>query len=148
MTNKNSVPKDVMAMCEEVVRGYERRKKVYENRRLDIIYRGGGAMSDYIGGTKSTGVSDTTATKSERLEALEDSLDVRLMRAVEQSLSAVGSDVSRDSRERLRRAFLLNCENGREFPYELLNVDEFSRTDFYRRKKRFIAGVSEVLGLN
>jgi len=141
-------PKDVVAMCEQIVRGYDRRKKEYERSRVDIVYRrASGGMTDFIAERNASNISDPTERKAEQLERLEDSLDVKFMRAVEQSLLMLGTDVSRDSRERLCKAVLLNCENGREYPYEMLNIDEFSRRDFYRRKKRFIMGVGVVLGV-
>ena len=142
------IPKDVTALCEQIVRGHERRKKDYENKRLDIIYARSSGFENAIGGSKSAGNwSDSSFAKAERLEKLESCLDAKFIRAVEQSLLGLGEDVSRDSRERLRKAVMLNCENGREYPYEVLNIDEFSRRDFYRRRKSFIVGIGATLGL-
>jgi len=140
---KRTPPKDVIRLCEEIVRGYERRKHAYEQRRLDIVYYRGGGFS----AGRNPNMSDTVADKTERLEKLEESMDVKFIRAVEQSLAAVGDDVVYESRERLRKAILLNCENGRDYPYEMLDADEFSRRDFYRRRQKFIIGVAAALGL-
>ena len=146
--NRVTVPKDVAALCEQIAKGYERRKKAYEERRLDIIYSTGSTFADPIGGSRSPrSFSDPCANKAERLEKLERSLDAKFITAVEQSLMNTGTDVSRDSRERLRKAILLNCESGREHPYEFLGIDEFSRRDFYRRKERFITGIAVALGI-
>jgi len=143
-TSKVSVPKDVTALCEQVARGYERRRRDYERRRLDVIYSRGSGVVEFGG---RSGFSNPNAYKSERLERLEGCLDVKLIHAVDEALLMLGADVVRESRERLRRAMLLNCENGREFPYEVLGLDEFSRSDFYRRKKGFIKGIGVALGL-
>jgi len=146
---KEKTPDDVVSLCEGIARGYNRRKKDYENRRLDIVYAGSvsTAFCDLVGGAKGNATSDPVARKAERLEKLENSLDARFIHAVEQSLAHVGADVTRELREKLRRAVMLNCENGRDFPYELLNIDEFSRRDFYRRRRAFVEGIGAVLGL-
>ena len=148
---KNKVPKDILVLCEYIARGYERRKKDYENRRTDIIYHSSaGYFADRVGGgggSKCGNVSDPSARKAELLEKLENSLEARFMKAVERALAEVGGDVTRDSREKLRKAIMLNCESGRDYPYEVLNIDEFSRRDFYRRRRRFIVGIGEALEL-
>jgi hypothetical protein len=151
MTAKIKMSKDTEAVCESIAKGYDRRKREYNSRRKNIIYEGGGFdYSNHIGSAgsaKGTHIADPSARKAERLEALENSLDVKFLRAVEQSLAMSGSDVADDSRTRLHNALLLNCESGRSYPYELLNIDEFSRRDFYRRRKRFIRGIGVILGL-
>ncbi|MDR0223181.1 MAG: hypothetical protein LBI38_06590 [Oscillospiraceae bacterium] len=144
MRKKTTPPKDVMRLCEEIAKGHERRKKAYERKRLDIIYSTGGGFVE-LG--RNSDISDPVAKKTERLENLEKGLDAKFIRAVEQSLSASGTDVSWESREKLRKALMLNCESGRDYPYELLGIDEFSRRDFYRRKGRFIAEIASALGL-
>ncbi|MCL1903184.1 MAG: hypothetical protein FWF94_02055 [Oscillospiraceae bacterium] len=147
-TTKLSVPKDVTALCEDIARGYERRKKDYENKRIDIIYSHSSGFEGAVGGSRSAGnTSDPSAAKAERLMRLEKSLDAQFLKAVEQSLMMLGTDISRDSRERLRKAVILNCENGREYPFEYLGIDEFSRREFYRRRKSFIIGIGAILGL-
>jgi len=144
--SKRQPPKDVLRICEEIVKGYGRRKRNFEQRRLDIVYycRGGSGFARVGGGS---GVSNPVAEKNERLEKLDASLDALFIKAVEQSLVEVGDDVAREPRERLRKAILLNCEDGYEFPYEMLDVGEFSRRDFYRRRKKFICSVAAALGL-
>ena len=147
-TAKNCVPEYVAVLCEQIVKGHEKRKKDYESKRTDIIYSHSSGFDEAVGASRGVGhISNSCATKAERLEQLEDSLNAQFLRAVEQSLVSLGDDVPRDSREKLRKAVLLNCESGREFPFEILGIDEFSRRDFYRRRKRFILGVGAALGL-
>lgn len=70
------------------------------------------------------------------------------MEAVEQALVAVGTDIpSEDAWERMRRSILLNVENGRANPYERLGLEAASRSDFYRRKDRFLADIAARLDL-
>jgi hypothetical protein len=147
MMNKITVPKDVQAICEQVARGYERRKKEFARRRADIIYRGIGVSCEGRVGSGAGRISDPCAVKAEQLEKLDGSLNARLIRAVDESLVMLTASFPRDSGEKLCKAILLNCEDSREHPYEFLGLDEVSRTEFYRRKKKFIKCIGVVLGL-
>lgn len=70
------------------------------------------------------------------------------MEAVGQALAAVGADIpSEDVRAKLRTAILLNAESGRANPYERLGLEAVGRSEFYRRKDRFLADVAEYLGM-
>lgn len=70
------------------------------------------------------------------------------MEAVEQALMAVGADIpAEDVRERLRGAITLNIESGRAYPYERLRLEGVSRSEFYRRKDRFLADIAAYLGM-
>lgn len=70
------------------------------------------------------------------------------MEAVEQALVAVGQDIpSEDVREQLRAAILLNAESGRANPYERLGLEGVGRSEFYRRKDRFLADIAAYLGM-
>ncbi|MCL1866426.1 MAG: hypothetical protein FWF82_03345 [Oscillospiraceae bacterium] len=145
---KKTALKDTMALCEEIVKGHVRRQKALENKRADIIHAGGSvSYSEHVGGSRGNAVSDPTAKKTEKLEKLENGLDALFIRVVEETLADTGKDVVRDSRDKLRKAIMLNCENGRAFPYEMLGIDEFSRSEFYRRRKVFITQVAQRLGL-
>ncbi|MCL2634709.1 MAG: hypothetical protein FWD34_09385 [Oscillospiraceae bacterium] len=141
---KIKLPPDVQRICEEVIRGYERRREDYEQKRLDIIYTVSGNNVEF---SPNNNISAPTQAKAERLEKLENSMNVRFVRAVEQSLAVLGSDLPRDSRERLRTAVILNIENNKEYPYEVLGIDDFSRREFYRRRSQLIQGVAMYLGL-
>jgi hypothetical protein len=145
-TKLTQIPKDVLALCEEIAKGYQRRKKDFENKRYDVIYFAG-KQADYVGGARGNSASDPVARKAERLEALENSLDAVFLRAVEKSFVAIGADVTREMREKLRKAIILNCEDGRKFPYDRLDVSEFTKSDFYRRRKNFVVGIGANLGL-
>lgn len=68
--------------------------------------------------------------------------------AVERALAAVGADIpAEDARKRLRAAIMLNVESGRAYPYEHLGLEFMGRSEFYRRKDRFLADVAAYLGM-
>ena len=140
------VPSDVVALCEQIAKGHERRLAEYKAKRLDILYYSG-CGGDNIGGTRSTDISDTTAKKAQRLEELEQSLDARFVEAVEQAIVSVGFGKNEEFRARLRKAIILNCVNGKEHPYQYLNIDEISRAEFYRHRKGFFRRIAKELGL-
>ncbi|MCL1881095.1 MAG: hypothetical protein FWF76_02845 [Oscillospiraceae bacterium] len=147
MNHNKKLPTDIISLCEDIAKGYNRRRKDYENRRLDIMYHSGARFENYTGGAKGIAVSNPVARKVERLERLESGLDYKFIKAVENSLSKAGSDLPNDCRKRLTNALMLNSENGKDFPYEKLGLDEFSRRDFYRRRKKFIIGIGAFLGI-
>lgn len=70
------------------------------------------------------------------------------MEAVEQALVSVGEDIpAEEVRAQLRKAILLNVESGRAYPYERLGVECLGRSEFYRRKDRFLADIAAHLGM-
>ena len=71
--------------------------------------------------------------------------DVQRIHAVEYAL---GHDIQDcDTRQRLRNAIGLNCESGKKYPFERLNADGFSRSEFYRRKDKFLYSVAKYMGI-
>lgn len=116
------LPEDVKQTCLWLARGYQRRLKEYQ------------------GGGYRTGGRRNGKTKAAR--------EVERMVAVEQALVAVGADIEVDElREQLRTAMMLNIESGRQYPYEKLHLDAVSRSDFYRRKDKFLYDIATRLGL-
>lgn len=74
--------------------------------------------------------------------------ELERIEAVEQALATVGADIDADEvREQLRTAMMLNIESGRRYPYETLQLDAVSRSDFYRRKNKFLADIAARMGL-
>ena len=70
------------------------------------------------------------------------------LEAVEQALVAVGADIAADEvRRQLREAIMLNVKSGRKYPYELLRLEGVSRSDFYRRKDKFLEDIAARMGL-
>lgn len=111
------LPEDVKQVCLWLARGY--------NRRL--------ARQNSAGGGRK---QKDRARERERMEA------------VEQALVAVGGDIEvEELREELRTAIMLNIESGRKYPYEQLQLTAISRSDFYRRKDKFLEDIAERMGM-
>lgn len=112
------LPEDVKQVALWLAKGYDRRLKKYQNER----------------GSRAN--ERHRRRERERLEA------------VEQALVAVGADIEAEElREQLRTAIMLNVESGRRYPYEQLILEGVSRSDFYRRKDRFLQDIAERCGL-
>ena len=113
------LPEDVKQTCLWLAKGYERRLAKYQSER------GGGRKGER-----------RRTRERERLEA------------VEQALVAVGEDIpAEEVREQLRKAIMLNIESGRKYPYEQLSLEVISRSDFDRRKDKFLADIAERMAL-
>lgn len=149
-------PNDIKQMCLWLVRGYDRMVRNYLKKREDIIYETPCSFATYVDkgeechqyfGHSGT-VGNPVANKQERLEAIESQSETKRMRAVEQAQLFIGDDVqSEEVRQRLKQGILLNCKSGRNYPFEILNLSEFSQRDFYRRKDRFLTKIAELAGL-
>lgn len=127
-----------------IVRGYELRLRAYRQMRAEILGQQSAGTGDGMPRGDASGSS--TERKAALLAQLETLPEVRKMRAVECALRQVGQDVQDTAvREKLRNAILCNCRSGRQYPFERLGLDGFSRRDFYRRKERFLLGVANFL---
>ena len=156
---KAIMPWDIRNECLWIVRGYRRRLRAYNEARAEIINGSGGNYQtvddpENAGETirfvapRPGGDSRQTETKAMRLLALEDWEETKRMRAVEAARLNIGKDVENiDSRLRLVDAIILSCEDGKRSPHRMLNVDEFSERDFYRRRDRFLLDIAKYLGL-
>lgn len=139
------LPYDIKQECLWIVRGYDRRVKNYALERSDILH---GSSCECDGMPHGTEMTSPTERKLAALERLEQCPEVQRLRAVDYAKTGIGRDVmAAECRERLQRAILLNCVSGREYPFERLNVSEFSRRDFYRRKDNFLEDVAKYMGL-
>lgn len=155
---KDKLPWDVKQECLWIVRGYDRRVKQYIAERQDIIEASGGNYVTYThaedGKTEErreymphTGVAGRPVEdKQAQLEAIEHYPETTKMRAVEYAKLQIGGDIaSEEARQRLVRYIILNCQSGRQYPFEYLNLPEFSQRDFYRRKDAFLMDIAEYL---
>lgn len=139
------LPYDIKQECLWIVRGYERRVKNYAQERNNILH---GSSCECDGMPNGTDKKSPTERKIAALELLESCPEVQRVHAVDHAKMKIGRDVaSPECRERLKRAILLNCVSGREYPFERLNVNEFSRRDFYRRKDGFLEEIAKYMGL-
>ena len=138
------IPYEIKQEAIWIVRGYDMRKRNYERMKSDILTHMSAGAGDGV--PHGTGVSDQTANKAEQIERLERYPEVKKMRAVEYAERQIGQDViNEEVRDRLRKAIVQNCKSGRRYPFEHLNLIEFSRRDFYRRKEKFLIDIASFL---
>lgn len=138
------IPYEIKQEAIWIVRGYEQRRRNYSQMRAEILGRTVAGAGD--GTPHGSEVTHPTEDKALELQRLERWPEVKKMRAVEYAERQIGQDVlSQDARERLRKAIVQNCKSGRQYPFERLAVDEFSRRDFYRRKDKFLVDIASFL---
>lgn len=168
MSKHEKLPYDIKQECLWIVRGYDRRVKQYHAQRQDVIESGGAnyvtythidQMKDEKTGAvvekkeerreylpHSGSVGRPSEDKQARLEAIESYPETLKMRAVEHAKLRIGLDCkSEEIRQLLINGIILNCESGRNYPFQYLNLPEFSDSDFHRRKDRFLTDIAKFL---
>lgn len=158
MSKRTSLPDDIKKTCLAIFQGYNRRVKWYHEQRRNIIESGfvsfstykneaGEECRDYSGG-QANNIGRPLESKGDALLALENHPETRRMKAVEQAKLTIGCDIENEElRQRLVDSIMLNCESGRNYPFEILNLTEFSRMDFYRRKNSFLCEMAKYLDM-
>ncbi len=163
MQTKYHMPEDVRRSAIDMVRGYARRLRMYTEARYKILQGSACHFVDYTytktiqkkDGTaqqkketrrfyfpSNSLVSDPTADKFSRLEALENHVEVRRMRAVEQAKLHIGLDMVKNERAKLTDAIWDSCISGRNFSYGIWNLS-VGKTNFYERRNRFLWEIAE-----
>lgn len=153
--NKPRLPRDIQMQCLWIARGYERCRREYNARRRDIIDGGGASYTTYtVNGEErraympgSHSASRTTEDKQMQLEALERTTVFRQMRAVEHARDRVGAGLPEMLKTLLQEAIMLNCADGRKYPFERLYIVGISRAGFYRYREAFFYDIANELGL-
>ena len=82
-----------------------------------------------------------------QLEGLEHNLAYKQMKAVEHARDHIGAGLPEKMRNDLRKAIMLNCVDGRTYPFERLYTIGISRAGFYRYKEAFLWDIANELGL-
>lgn len=151
----DKIPWDIRQQCLWIIRGYDRARREYFRARREILDAGGQnfttAIVDgveqrvYMPGARR--VSRTTEDKQLRLEALEQTQAFKQMRAVEHARAKIGAGFPAEMQDKLRDAIMLNCIDGRKYPFERLFVTGVSRSDFYRARNDFFRAIAMELGL-
>ena len=113
MSRPKLIPDDVRQTCIQIVRGYDRRKREYYDRRRDII-EGSTARfevikdkedpdnwekTSYFYPPSSHTVSKTGEDKAMQLLALEELPETKRMRAVEEARATIGLDLPEGMRK-------------------------------------------------
>ena len=130
--------------CLSLVRGYERRVRLYHERRYAAIH---GSPLSMMGMPRGNNKTDDTASRVARLEEIERMFDTRVMRAVEQSKLLIGNDLPEELRRKLTDAIWDSCIEGRNFnfDYRWLPV---GKTNFYERRREFLNNIAIYAGIS
>lgn len=143
MSRKRKLPPDIRLECLAVVRGYDRRVKAYHNTYRQIVDGGSNNDSRMPSGTEC---SRTVESKAMRLGDIEHWPETQRMRAVERAKIRIGTDMDNETvRQKLINGIMLNCESGRKYPFCYLGIDGISKSDFQRRRDRFLYDIAEQL---
>lgn len=152
---RDKLPRDIQQQCLWIVRGYERCRKEYSERRQDILDAGGENYTTYtVKGEERrayiSGSHNATRTTEERelqLEGLEHTLAYKQMKAVEHARDRIGVGLPDMMADYLRTAILMNCMDGRKYTFERLYTVGISRRSFYRYREAFFYDIANELGL-
>ena len=161
MSRPKKLPDDVRQTCIQLVRGYDRRVREYYDRRREIIegspcryetIRDKDAPEDWQKSTRfyppsAHSASRTGEDKAIQLQGLEDLLETKRMRAVEQAKVQIGLDLPEDMRRKLVNAMILNCKAGRRYPFDCFDLQGIGRSDFYERRMEFLIEIAKIMDL-
>lgn len=161
MSRKRVLPDDVRQTCIQLVRGYDRRVREYHDRRREIIegtpcqyevIRDKNSPEDWKKTSRfytppSHNASRTSEDKVMQLQDLEDLLETKRMRAVEQAKLQIGLDLPEEMRIKLVEAMILNCKAGRRYPFECFCLQGIGRSDFYERRMMFLIEIAKYMNL-
>lgn len=160
------LPVDVKYTALSYVQGYQRRRAEYKKKYNDIMNSTAANFETYVEhdvdehgkevkiecrdyGSRPTGcVGDPTERKALELEMLSRHPDTLRMKAVERARDLIGDRIANDEvREALVKGIFLNCESGRKYAYEDLNMPGIGRTTFYDERRRFLYYVAKYSDL-
>ena len=154
---KYRLPEDIKLASISLVKGYDRRKKEFNEKvrdNMESTAAGWEEYTDTICGkevvcryyeARRSGTSGRpTEARAIRLERLMNAQDTIWLRAVENAADEIGERyVSEEIRRALRDGIMLNCKSGRRWPYEALDLPTISRKDFYAERRRFLWRVAK-----
>ena len=152
---KTNLPRDIQQQCLWIVRGYDRCRQEYMERRDDILNAGGEHYTTYkVKGEErraylpgAHNASRSTEDRELQLEGLESTLAYRQMKAVEHARDRIGAGLPEMLADYLRSAIIQNCMDGRKYPFERLFTVGISRMGFYRCREAFLYDIANELGL-
>lgn len=155
------LPEDIKLAAISLVKGYDRRKKEFEERFRDIVEATGVGWDEYIAeiggkdvvcrsyeGRGSGMPGRPVEAKAQRLEKLMTRPDTIRLRAVERAYDEIGERYgSREVRKAVSDGILKNCRSGRRWPYEALDLPGITRKEFYKERRKFLWRVARYAGL-
>ena len=152
---RQKMPRDLQYQCLGIVRGYERVKREYNERRKDILESSGAHYTTYeVKGEERRAflpgnhtARRSTEDRQMQLEGLEHMLAYKQMHAVEHALDRIGAGLPEMIADYLRGAIYKNCIDGRKYTFERLYTIGVSRSAFYRYREAFFWDIANELGL-
>ena len=153
---KRDLDDDIKQQALWIVRGYKASLRRYMAARQDVILATPRSFGEYVSGGEtrrqyfphSSSVGRPVENMQQALERLEHSPDARRVAAVDKAKLLIGNDLQDEElRRKLTNAILLNCESGRNYPFEILGVDFLGRSNFYDRRTDFLADVAKIFGI-
>ncbi len=139
------LPVDIQQQCLWIVRGYERTRKEYTEARKMIL--DAESSSFHSSRVQISGFSRATENDAARLAAIDNYPAFLRMFAVEHALDAVTKAFPLELKPKIKKALLLSCQDGREWPFERLDAPGLSRSGFYRMRRRFLLSIAQELKL-
>ena len=141
---KYKLSDDLKTTCLSLVKGYDRRVKLYRERR-EAVLSGNAPAAVKISGNNS--IADSTADKAEKLVKIEELFDTRAMRAVEQAINVAGKELHSDKeRQKMIDCIMESCTNGRGFCFAHFDLHMHKDT-FYERRREFLWNIADYLNL-
>lgn len=163
---KYRLPEDVKLTALSYVKGYPRRKAEYMMKFNDIVAGKGFPFETYtISGYDERGdpcelecrvpidrvfgsIGNPTQQKAFLLAELSKHPETVRMRAVEKAMELIGDRIMNDElREKLVQAIMLNCDSGRVYIYEDMDLPGISRKAFFAERRRFLWYVAKYSDL-
>ncbi len=142
---KYNLPACLNAQCIWIMRGYDRCRSEYLAARRDIMTMG--AQSFDESGVKTSSDGRSVEEVTAHLQALDNYPAFRQMFAVEHALDAVVENFPLTMRDRVKKALMLSCKDGRVCPFERLDVPGVSRSGFYRLRRHVLYNIAQELDL-
>lgn len=163
---KYRLPEDVKLTALSYVKGYPRRKAEYMMKFNDIVAGKGFPFETYtISGYDERGdpcelecrvpidrvfgsIGNPTQQKAFLLAELSRHPETVRMRAVEKAMELIGDRIMNDElRGKLVQAIMLNCDSGRVYIYEDMDLPGISRKAFFAERRRFLWYVAKYSDL-
>lgn len=157
MNNPQKLPNDVKFTILSLIRGQDRRRAKYVQDCDNILNSGGAPCVTYktqsgmpalayLPSSSSINISDTER-KALALKALNESIDVKILKVIDETFENIGYDISsKEVRHKLQKGIYLNCIS-RDYPYEKLELPGISRKSFYKTKYKLLFKIAKELEL-
>lgn len=143
----DKLPHDIQQQCLWIVRGYERNKRDYADCRRQILDGCTYSACAISSGNKVKSTRRTTEDTAALLSALDIFPAFRQMKAVEHALDIITDRFPHEIREKIKTALMLSCTDGRNKPFEHLDVPGISRSSFYRLRQSMLFEIATDLEL-